>query len=241
MLLVDYREGSAELLKPLQRMGLPAESGDIPADLAWEGRGERGATVQVGVEFKKIGELVQSLRTDRLVGHQLLKMRDNFDFCYLLIEGDLLYDDRTGRLLKRSGRRQFRPLPGGMVAQELLKRLHVLHLRGGLNPIWGSKRADTYQHIQALYRTWTDCDLDQHKSHLAIYQAPTLIPISEFRGFFTRIDGIGTKVSLAVERHFGGNIRKAVNAPQSEWLKIEGIGDKLAQHINDVMEGRAKK
>lgn len=236
MLLVDYREGSAELVDPLKRMGLPAEEGDIPADIAFEGRGIKGAPLMIGVEYKKLGELIGSLRTERLQGHQLLKMRDNFALCYLLVEGELLYDSK-GRLLRRTSRRELKPIPGGMSCSELLKRLFVLHICGGLNLIWARSRQDTLKQIEALYRTWTDCDQDQHKSHIAIYQAPTLVEISEFRQFFTRVDGIGFKVSKAVEAHFGGSIRRAVNAPRSEWLKIEGIGTVLADHIQVVMEG----
>lgn len=239
MLLVDYRVGSAELLKPLQALGLPAESGDIPADLAWEGRGEKGAPVMVGVEFKKLEELVQSLRTQRLQGHQLLKMRDNFQFCYLLIEGELHYD-HTGRLTKRVGRQSFRPMPGGMVVSELLKRLSVLYLCGGLIVVRARTRTDSLQEIAALYRTWTDTDLDKHKSHIAIYQAPTLVPLSEFRGFVTRFDGLGLKTSKAVETHFGGKLRKAITATKEEWMKIDGVGEVLASHIQEVLNGTSK-
>ena len=237
MLLIDYRAGSDELREPLRKMGLPAESGDILADIAFEGRGEGGAPVMVGIEFKKLAELVQSLRTQRLQGHQLLKMREHFQFCYLLLEGEILHD-RQGRLLRRTGRREFSPLPGGMAAGELRKRLLVLHLRGGLNFIHTTKREDTLEWIEALYHTWTDKDLDQHDSHIAIYQAPTLAAISEFRGFFSRIAGLGIRKTLPVEKHFQGSIRRAVNAPRSEWLKVDGIGETLATHIENVMEGR---
>ena len=237
MILVDYRAGSAELLEPLRKMGLPAESGDIPADIAFEGRGEKGAPVMVGIEFKKLGELVQSLRTQRLQGYQLLKMREHFQFCYLLVEGELRYDT-NGQLLRRAGRRDFKRLPGAMEVTELLKRLCVLHLRGGLNFLGARTRVDSLHWISALYRTWTDCDLDQHKSHIAIYQAPTLAPVSEFRAFISRIDGISLRKSLTIEKHFGGSIRRAVNASKAEWMKVEGIGPLIAQHINDVMEGR---
>ena len=238
MLLVDFRAGSAELLEPLRKMGLPAESGDIPADIAFEGRGEKGAPVMVGIEFKKLGELVQSLRTQRLQGYQLLKMREHFQFCYLLVEGELRYDTK-GQLLRRAGRRDFKRLPGAMEVTELLKRLCVLHLRGGLNLLPARTRMDSLQWISALYRTWTDCNLDQHKSHIAIYQAPTLAAISEFRGFFSRIAGLGIRKTLPVEKHFKGSIRRAVNAPRSEWLKIDGIGEVLATHIENVLEGRS--
>ena len=237
MLLVDFRAGSAELLEPLRKMGLPAESGDIPADIAFEGRGEKGAPVMIGIEFKKLGELVQSLRTQRLQGYQLLKMREHFQFCYLLVEGDLRYDTK-GQLLRRAGRQDFKRLPGAMGVSELLKRLCVLQLCGGLHTIWALTRVDSLHWISALYRTWTDCDLDQHKSHIAIYQAPTLAPVSEFRAFISRIDGISLRKSLTIEKHFGGSIRRAVNASKAEWMKVEGIGPLIAQHINDVMEGR---
>ena len=237
MLLVDYRAGSAELLAPLRKMGLPAESGDLAADLAWEGRGEKDVPVMVGVEFKKLGELVQSLRTQRLQGHQLLKMREHFQFCYLLVEGILHYDSQ-GRLLRRSGRRTFNPLPGQMDVSELFKRLLVLHLRGGLSVITTTHRRDTLQWIKALYHTWTDKALDAHDSHIAIYQPPTLVPISEFRGFFSRIDGLGLRKTIPVEQHFHGSIRRAVNASKAEWMSIDGIGDILATHITNVLEGK---
>lgn len=235
MLLIDYREGSAELLEPLRKLGLPAERGTIPADIAFEGRGEGGTPVMVGIEFKKLGELINSLRTQRLQGHQLLGMREHFQFCYLLIEGELHYDSK-GILTKRVGSHTFVPLPGRMAVAELLKRLYVLHLRGGLNLLWATNRSTTLRFVEALYRVWTDCDLDQHQSHIAIYQAPSLTPISEFRGFFSRINGLGLRKTLQVEQHFGGSIRQAVNAPKSEWLKINGIGPELAAHIEQVMK-----
>ena len=238
MLLIDYRVGSAELLTPLRKMGLPAERGDIPADIAFEGHGEGGAPVMVGIEFKKLGELVQSLRTQRLQGYQLLTMREHFQFCYLLVEGELRYDTK-GYLTTRVGRRDFKRLPGTMGVSELLKRLFTLHLNGGLNILpFARIRADTLLTISTLYHTWTDKSLNEHESHIAIYQAPTLAPVSEFRAFMSRIDGISLRKSLTIEKHFGGSIRRAVNASMIEWMKIDGIGPLIAQHIQNVMEGQ---
>ena len=114
---------------------------------------------------------------------------------------------------------------------ELLKRLQVLALRGGLFPIWSRVRSDSYQHIAALYRLWTDCDLDAHKSHIAIYRPPALQPISQFRTFVQSLDGISFGTSKAIEAHFKGSIKAAVNASREEWLKIDGIGTKLATSI----------
>ena len=238
MLLVDYREGSAELLEPLQRMGLPAENAGPPgidADLSWEGY-DAGKLVSVGVEFKKLEELIASLRSARLQGHQLLKMREGFVFNYLLIEGEW-HEDTQGFMTKRVGRREFKRIPGSMKASELRKRLNVLHLCGGLIRMHTQTRTQTLNEIADLYRTYTDGDLRNHQSHIAIYRPPTLVPISEFRKFFSSIDGLGLRKTLAVERHFGSSIRRAVGASQAEWMKIEGIGTELSTHITHVLQG----
>ena len=226
MLFVDYRAGSKELVAPLQAMGLPVEETTLDfSDVCFEGRGEGGKPVSIGIEFKKLPELVQSLRTQRFQGYQLKGMRTTFDYSYLFIEGELLYDAEGG-LLRRAGKRSFRPLPGQMSVSELLKRLHVLHLRGGVNPWWSVSRKDILQGIAALYHTWHDTDLDKHKSHLGIYNAPSLLPVSSFRRTVYTFPGVGMRASLAVEKHFGGSLKRAVTAPIAEWAEIQTEDDK---------------
>jgi len=227
MILLDRRAGSIELEAPLKAAGLPIDVTTLEhGDLLFQGRGEGGKPVYIGVEYKKLGELVSSLRTGRLQGHQLYGMqRPTFDYSYLLIEGELLYD-KYGKLLKRRGRSSFMLMPGAMSVSELFKRIHVLHLVGGLNPAWVKARRDTVQWIHALYRVWTDSDLDKHKSHLTLYQPPTLIPLSPFRNTVRIWPGIGIKTSLAVERHFEGSLRRAVQASATEWAEIRTTSDK---------------
>lgn len=251
MLLVDNRDGSRELVDSLTARGLPVRSLRMPfGDLAWVGRGLRGCQVSVGVEFKTLQELVGSLRTERLQGHQMIGMRDDFDYSYLLLEGELLYDTQ-GTLLKRvvyRGQKMLVPLPGQMTVGELLQRLNVLHLCGGLTPILSPSREDSLQIISALYRTWTDKDLDQHRSHLAIYNAPPLIPISEWRATFKTFPRIGMRASKAVAEHFGNSLARATNASVDEWAAIEVVGDNgkprklgkaVAREIVAYCEGRA--
>lgn len=247
-LWVDYRDGSIDLLEPLQEMGLPAVKGDFDADIKFTGRGEKGAPVEIGVEFKKLGELIQSLQTQRLQGHQLLKMRKAFDFSYLLIEGELMWNSQ-GVLTKwsrgaYSGRGQV-PVPGRMRANELLKRIHVLHLRGGLNPLWSRNRTDTLKQIEVLYRVWTDQDLDEHKSHLAIYQAPQLMEVSQFRKTVHTLPEVGMKVSSAAETKFNSSLRKAIClSTTNDWATIETrdkngntkrLGEKTAKKIMEAI------
>lgn len=219
MLLVDYREGSHDLVAPLKRMGLDVEETTLEfGDISFVGRGNKGKAVSIGIEFKKLGEYVGSLRSNRLCGHQLIGMRDTYDYCWLLVEGELLHDHKGG-LQRHAGKRKLKPLPGSMGISEYLKRTIVGHLCGGLNPWHTQDRANSLKFIEALYRTWTDVDLDQHRSHLAIYQAPTLIPVSKTREAFNAWDHIGYTISKAVEDKFGC-VRKAANASVEEWAAI---------------------
>jgi hypothetical protein len=223
MLLIDDRAGSKELAGPLAKMGLPVELTRLEfGDVAFIGRGEKGADVSVGIEFKTLRELVQALRTERLQGFQLPGMRNimGYDHCYLFFEGPWLYN-KQGLLLRRlRTSNQFVPLEGQMTISELLKRVFVLHLRGGLNPWPTTSRQDTLSSIRDLYRTWTDKDLDQHKSHLGIYVAPGLVPVSDIRRTFKTFPGLGIAAAQAAEQYFEGNLALACAASVETWSNI---------------------
>ncbi len=231
MLLVDNRDGSSDLVEPLRQRGLPVRDMRLPyGDLAWVGKGAKGISLSIGVEFKKLAELVASLRSERLQGYQMIGMRDDFDISYILVEGRIQYDHQ-GTLLHRVKDKseplgwKLVPMPGRMGVNELFQRLNVLHLCGGLTPILSPCREDTLQIVSALYRTWTDKALDEHRSHIAAYNAPPLIPISDWRFTLKTFPKIGMRASKAVAEHFGNNLARATNATVEEWAAIEVIGD----------------
>jgi hypothetical protein len=90
-------------------------------------------------------------------------------------------------------------------------------------------RRDTVRFIMALYRFWTDKDLDEHKSHLAIY-SPDLdralaVPISDFRRTVAQLPGIGYRTSAAVEAAFGGSFRKMMRAGLDDWANLKTRSD----------------
>lgn len=234
MILVDYREdsehkGSNGLWDDLKKTSLPLEQAKLEfGDLMFIGNGPEGE-VSVGLEFKKIRDLLQSVRSGRYQGHQLLGMQ-GFDFRYLLIEGEY-HSDAQGLVTLRAGRTLWKPAPGRMASAELRKTLIGLPLRAG-TLVWETRtRRDTIEWITDLYRGWTDKPWDAHTSHIAIYRPPTLVAISDKRITFTTLPGIGTKTSLLVEKHFRGNIRRAANASIHEWGKIDGVGLKTAERI----------
>lgn len=240
MLLVDRREDDFKY-QILERKGLPTVRTELEfGDYAFEGRGELDAPVQIGIEYKKLHELVQSMRTSRLEGHQLLGMRSGptplYDFAYLYVEGEVLYDGR-GVLLERKwrmGRPIIEPMKGGMNAYEFLKRMEVLHLRGGLNVRFFKTRELAMDGIEVLYRVWTDKALDAHTSHIAIYNPPTLVPVSQFRRTINTLPGLGLERSASAQRVFG-NIRRAINATVHEWAALSVNGRLLGQSKADAI------
>lgn len=232
MLLVDSAVGSNKLVRPLQNLGLDAQLTSIDADIAFEGRGIGGAPVTIGIEYKKLGELVQSLHTQRLQGHQLYKMNVGFDFRWLLIEGEVLLT-REGYLARRQRKRVVK-LEGSMTLTDLYKRLLTLQICGGLTPVFVDTVDGSLRFIEALYRFWTDKNQDEHKSHIAIYEPAPLVPVSQFRRTVATLPGIGLELSARVERHFG-SIRTAVDSGLAEWCRVEGIGTRTATRVIDAL------
>lgn len=231
MLFVDDREGSSDVFKSLDRAGLPVDLCRLDSgDIYFVGRGTKGAPLNIGIEHKTVADVVSSVKTGRLQGHQLQEMRGAaegekpaFDLCWLLVEGEWIYD-KSGMLMRRSGAKRLKPL--GMTVDELWKRLTVLHLCGGLNWLSFPHRADTVRWISAFYHALTDKDLDQHKSHLTIYTAPTLVPLSQFRRTISTLPAVAQTVSKAAELKFVNHdglpsIRRAVNASVTDWATLE--------------------
>lgn len=249
MILVDYRQGSHELVEPLASLGLDVVETTLDfGDVAFEGRGVGGTSVLVGIEFKKLAELVGSMRTGRLQGHQVPGMCDEhagYDYRWLLIEGELLYDQQ-GRLLQkrvRRGRTELSLMPGSMRIGEFLKRLHVMYLCAGVVPIWAKDRRMTLTQIEMLYRTWTDADLDDHKSHLATYTPPSIVPLNNFRSVVQKLPGVGPAVSLAAQKKFK-TLRRALTAGPDAWAVLElvdknrkskHLGMKVARTIEETL------
>lgn len=227
MLLVDRATGSNELCDKLVALGLPAELEGLKfGDIAFVGRGEGGVPVAVGIEYKKLGELVTSLRTKRFQGHQLTGMSRMYDRRYLLVEG-IFHHDSMGRPTFARGKTS-RPIPGASNAVVLEQELLNIATRGGCPVIMRATQRDALRWVQACFRYWTDKDLDEHKSHLAMY-APDMdktlnVPMSDFRVAVNNLlkgEGIGIAGSKALEQACGGSMRKLCMWPVEKWADMD--------------------
>jgi ERCC4-type nuclease len=249
MILVDRRVGSKDLVAPLREHGLDVEMVELEfADAAFTGLGAKGAPTDIGIELKKLNDLVGSLRSGRLAGHQLPGLRAAYEHAWLFVEGYWKADERGNVVTYQGRHRGWVPLHGKMRASELEKQVLTLELCGGLHVRYTNSRADTVRFLATLYRWWTDQALDHHTSHLAVHDQPTLIPINEYRAAFCKFPGIGIKNSKAVAEHFRNSLRRACAAPVEEWagIRVEDestgksrrIGEATAQRIVAFCQGQ---
>ena len=99
MISVDDRIGSIELIPILQSAAQtlcsakhkvipPVTSTRLVAgDVCFDGNGQGGKRIAVGIERKRLRDMINSIRTGRYAGSQLPTMLDLYDDCYLIIEG----------------------------------------------------------------------------------------------------------------------------------------------------------
>lgn len=225
MLLVDERAGSKDLLKPLLDAGLSAELAMLEfGDVAFLGRGEKGADLWVGVEFKELSELGDAIVSGRLPGHQLPGMVRTYERRYLLVEGQWRTNNE-GRLLRYDRRRQgYIPMKGMPPTVELQKRLMTYATRGGLS-YWGTEdRRQTIDWLTTLYHFWTDRALDEHKSHIAIYNRDVdsrlLQSTNQFRQTVSTFPGVGREFLDGAEKRFNGSTYGAAHASAKVWSEV---------------------
>jgi hypothetical protein len=264
-LLIANDTGSKDLIVPLQRMGVPAEPANLDfGDVVFMGRGERGEKLWVGIEFKTIAEFAGAMTTKRLQGHQILGMVDEeagFDRRYLLLEGDFHHND-AGQAVTFAGKKP-RPLHGAPNAIAFEQEMINIAVRCGFWVERKTTRRDSLRWIVACYRYWTDKDLDQHKSHLAMY-APDLDkgllnPPSDFRkALNVMLPNIGFAVSKAVEQHVGEKqtlrvqLQRMAAMTAEQWAGLETLhynrtkrtvekrqfGSKRARTVMEALDGK---
>ena len=228
-LLVDRREGSKHLVKPLQRLGVETEITELPfGDVCFQGRGIGDTPLTIGVELKKLPDLVASLRSGRLADHQVPGMigpEGMYNYAWLVIEGQ--YRVNTAGQLLHQTPIGWRAVPGGMNVAELEKQVLTLELCSGMHVRFTNRETDTVQFVVNLYRWFTDKAMDAHTSHLIAHQPNGIIPLSDFRAtLMVRCPHMGRASSAAAEVRFGGSLRKAAMATVDDWAGVVMIDRK---------------
>lgn len=233
MIFVDDRQGSRELADLVTDGILTRlEFGDA----MFMGNGPEG-NVDIGVERKTIGDLINSVTTGRLSGHQLPGLLSSYYKVYLMVEGVWRGNRNTDALeVKRNkgwrelerGRRRFR-------ASDVWMYLTTLEVMTGVETRITYDMAHTCQIIEYLSKWWGK-EWESHKGHLQMHKGgpPTALvrpgKPSLIRRMAAELPLIGWGRSLEVEKRFG-SVEEMVMAGEEDWMEIEGIGKTTARQV----------
>lgn len=253
MILLDDRVGSIELLPLFRPFGIDVETTRLDsADAAFMGYGAQGDCM-IGIERKRITDLIQSMREKRLSGFQLPKLLADYEHVFLLIE-DMFRPGLNGELQTWQGN-SFRALYTGgsksggkpMMYAEVDNYLNTLALQTGVQVRRAATPQETVAQIVNLYK-WFQKKWSDHHSHTQVY-APVPTPKkAQFRhreltdkqklcrDFAAQIPGIDTKCEAVMDKF--GTTRRMFEASEFEWKQIPGIGDLLAKRITKLLRER---
>ncbi len=172
---------------------------------------------RVGVELKKVPDFVDSLIDGRLL-EQVRELRNNFEKAVLVIEGE--EDMYSLRKVHANALR-------GLLASIVLDfNVPVLYTK---NP------RDTAGLLAVMAKR------EQEKgSEISLHdkKPQTLKEQQEF--FIAALPNIGMVTARTLLNYFG-SIKAVVNASREEMMKLEGVGEKTAEKLKEVFEGRYEK
>lgn len=247
MILIDQRERhvnrrEATLIKAIiDGAGpLPVEYMDLPsADYAFEGNGPDGKRIFVGIEYKRVRGMMESIRySGRFSANQAPNMSDLYQRRYLIVEGIYRPNPIDGVLEEYFGNKwvplKLNTNSSSFMYSELDKYLTTMAEFGGIAVKRTSTADETAKVILNLYHWWNDKEYDKHRAHLGFWtELPKFVQMMK-PTFEQRVAKecykIGWEKATAVVGYFHTG-RNMANAEVSDWLKVAGIGKTLALKI----------
>lgn len=255
-LLIDPREGSKTFLKDFggECDKIHLDGGDF----AFTGKGPDDAVWLIGIEHKKVSDLVQSIQSNRFLGTQLPEMAKLYDVMFLMVEGHYKADPVTGRLVQsyRGGNGfsfgiSYKAFDNFLTAVEMYSSMMG---KPCIVKRTGSHK-ESAQTIRNLY-DYFQKDWDEHKSFgrpdlskvqkisedlslLRVEPGDDAYPERILRQSLLQIKGFSWRIAGHVAGHFG-TMEKALAASGKDW-QVEGVGKVLAARAYQALHGRAEE
>lgn len=236
------RPGGAELLSHLRRYDIDIATGmKLPfGDAMFEGNGERGECT-VGIEHKRLSDLITSMKDRRLSGHQLRGLWQAYDYVWLVVEG--VWRPGQGGEIEELRGHEWRTMYGrsdryAVNYRQVVSYLHSLALRSRspqtgepLRVIRTQNPRQTAAEYAALYLGFTEKTWEQHHAHDQIYTEVTMparrvgiaqAPVTVLWRMAAMLPGLDRRAE-GVAKYFG-TVEAMANASQKEWQKCPGVG-----------------
>ncbi len=241
-LRIDNRIGSVELAPLFQSYGIKPIMCRLEfGDLEFHGQGQYGTCV-IAVERKRINDLISSIQSKRLSGHQLPGMARQYDYAYLIVEG-VWRPASNGQLEIRSHGNWSQAYSGQVTYRQIDNYLSTLEIKSGMIYRRTYNEVETVAVIVDLMRWW-DKPWDEHHSHDIKYQpadgpegkrlrmvAPTQVELVA-----RTLPGMDLKAKRVAKRF--KSVKEMVMATEEDWCEIDGIGPILARRIVEALNGK---
>lgn len=241
MILVDSRIGSKELLPFIRRAGVLCELGSLEfGDAAFEGNGPSGK-IMVGVERKRLHDMLNCIDDHRYTGHQKIGMARMYAKSFLVVEGSWMPSNPDGWLLEGFNGGSWVPCryrSRRTIYSKLYRYLLSVQLSGVIitysRDIWHTAYniCEIFHYFQKRWENHTSL-LETQKLQIPDMNAkPSLT-----RRWAAEIEDVGVKLSQEAESLFGSPLSLA-ESTEADWMSIKGIGKKTAQKIVKEIRGK---
>lgn len=203
-------------------------------DAAFGGNGPDGR-VEIGVERKKIGDLVNSIVSGRLSGHQLPGLMERYFKIYLVVEGVWRVSTHDGEVEVPKGSEWGNLERGRMKITGVMVHhyLSTLEMFAGIVVRKTASVRETAVMI-GLLEGWWQKEWSKHKAHLGLHKEPMRMMDGRRPSLLVRMAAelphIGITKALELEKHFS-SVREMVEADEKRWTLIPGIGKITAQEV----------
>lgn len=242
MITVDSRAGSGDMV-PMFPPGMAVVGSLEYGDFFFLGNGPDDSMVSICVERKALKDLLNSMVTGRLSGHQLPGLVQTYEYNYILVEGVWRFNPDSGVLESLNngiwysvclGERRF-------MAKEVVAFLNTLDVKAGMHLLYSHSKRESVQIITALYQWWNAKQWDEHTSHLnpsKSFKGPKgevmLIKPSLVRRIAAEMPLVGWGKSRSVAEFFPSVLAMCL-ADENIWMKIDGIGKGIASKVVEAI------
>jgi ERCC4-type nuclease len=234
-----------DMIKVLGSCAIPCP---LFTDCGFWGVNNTGETILVGIERKKIGDIVACIYDGRLMHQAQMAKENGIDVFCVVVEGrvrsnpdDGLLEVPTWGINPRTMHRAeiYQPVKPTITYSRFDQFLTELDFLAGIIVKRSENVYETASIIRALWDNF-QTPPSKHNSLHQIYTQPVgtvqLVRPSLLRRVSKELSGIGWERSKAVSEYFR-SVADMANAGVKQWTGIDGIGKKTAEKVIKELNG----
>jgi ERCC4-type nuclease len=206
-IFADFREKGSGVIKELIEQEVDLKLESLPnADYILSSR--------VGVEFKTVEDFVESIIDGRLL-EQIKNLRINFERPLLIIEGvEDIYSIRN------------------VHANAIRGMLAAIAVGYGVPILYTKNFKDSAQLLNIIAKR----EQEESSKDFSFHSEKKNLSIKEQQEFIvSSLPGVGSVLARPLLKYFK-SVKNLINAPKEELEKVEGIGEKKAEKIKEIVD-----